>query len=474
VYAPDERGPKAGGAGTIEAASGSSQGAAARPERFGHPEGLTFLFATEMWERFSYYGMRSLLVLYMVDYLLKPAQAGRVLGLDGLKHALEAVSGPLGAQPFASQIYGLYTGFVYLTPILGGILADRWLGRRRTVALGAALMVAGHFMMASEHLFLFALLLLVLGNGAFKPNIVTQVGGLYPPDDARRDRAYSIFYVGINIGAFFSPLVCGSLGEIAGWHAGFASAGIGMAIGLATYLVGLPRLPPDPKRMNRVKRPAGKDESFHRALLGVLLLFLPSVLFWAAYEQQGNTIVLWAEHFTDRQIDLGLWKGEIPVTWFQAFNPLMIFALTPPLVAWWSSRARRGREPATITKLSLGCFGLGLGFLILALAAWSHDGTPASWLWLVLYFIVITIAELHFSPIGLSLVAHMAPERSRSALMGVWMATTFAGNLLAGWLGSFWSALSGVHFFLLVAALGALAGGLIELARRPLRGLLPG
>ena len=217
-------------------------------EWFGHPKGLTFLFATEMWERFSYYGMRALLVLYMVDYLLKPERAGNVIGLGALKRALEALAGPLGAQPLASHIYGLYTGFVYLTPILGGLIADRWLGRRITVALGAALMVAGHFMMASESLFLFALLLLIVGNGAFKPNIVTQLGGLYPHGDTRRDRAYSIFYVGINIGAFFSPLVAGTLGETVGWHYGFASAGVGMAVGLAIYAFGLRHLPPQRPR----------------------------------------------------------------------------------------------------------------------------------------------------------------------------------------------------------------------------------
>ena len=194
-----------------------------RGELFGHPRALSFLFATEMCERFSYYGMRALLVLYMVEYLLKPAQAGHVLGLAGFKAALEALFGPLDVQPLASQIYGFYTGLVYLTPIFGGLIADRVLGQRRTVILGAALMAAGHFMMAFEHLFLLALLVLILGNGCFKPNISTQVGALYPEGDRRRDRAFSIFYVGINLGAFFSPLVCGTLGEEVGWHWGSGS-----------------------------------------------------------------------------------------------------------------------------------------------------------------------------------------------------------------------------------------------------------
>src|ERR1700740_251775 len=214
-------------------------------EIFGHPRGLTFLFTTEMWERFSYYGMRSLLVLYMTKFLLLEDHSADVIGPGTLRHALEGVFGPLDVQPLSSQIWGLYTGLVYFTPIFGGLLADRVLGQRRTVVIGAVLMAIGHFMMASEQLFLFALLFLILGNGAFKPNMSAQVGELYPPGDPRRDRAYSIFYVGINLGAFLAPLVCGTLGERVGWHYGFAAAGVGMLIGLATYLYASPKLPPD-------------------------------------------------------------------------------------------------------------------------------------------------------------------------------------------------------------------------------------
>src|SRR5246500_4832357 len=199
-----------------------------RSDLFGHPPALPFLFATEMWERFSYYGMRSLLVLLMVKPLPDPQQAAHVYGLAGFKTALEAVFGPLAMQPFASQIYGAYTGLVYLTPIAGGLMADRVLGQRRMVLIGAALMAIGHFMMAFEPLFLLALTVLILGNGAFKPNISTQVGALFAQGDPRRDRAFSIFYVGINLGAFLAPLICGTLGEKLGWHFGFAAAGVGM------------------------------------------------------------------------------------------------------------------------------------------------------------------------------------------------------------------------------------------------------
>src|SRR5246127_4190013 len=214
-------------------------------ELFGHPRGLTFLFTTEMWERFSYYGMRSLLVLYMTKFLLLEDHSGNVIGLASLRRALEGAFGPLDVQPLSSQIWGLYTGLVYFTPIFGGLLADRVLGQRRIVVIGAVLMAFGHFMMASEQLFLFALLALILGSGCFKPNISTQVGGLYAPGDPRRDRAYSIFYVGINLGAFLAPLVCGTLGEGVGWHYGFAAAGVGMVIGLCIYLYALPLLPTD-------------------------------------------------------------------------------------------------------------------------------------------------------------------------------------------------------------------------------------
>ncbi len=309
---------------------------------FGHPRGLSFLFATEMWERFSYYGMRALLVLYMVKYLLDPQRAGQVLGLGHFKTALEFVFGPLALQPLASQIFGFYTGLVYLTPILGGLLADRVLGQRRTVILGAALMAVGHFMMAFETLFLFALGFLILGNGAFKPNISTQVGALYAPGDRRRDRAFSIFYVGINLGAFLAPLVCGTLGEELGWHYGFAAAGVGMTTGLVIYLLAAPSLPPDAfAKRDTAHGPMSRQEWLSIGALFALLL--PVSLYWGTYEQQGNTIALWADQHTDRHFNLLLFAGEIPVTWFQAFNPFMIFAFTPFIVALW--RWQGHREP---------------------------------------------------------------------------------------------------------------------------------
>jgi POT family proton-dependent oligopeptide transporter len=477
--------------------------AAAPTQLFGHPRGLTFLFTTEMWERFSYYGMRSLLVLYMTKFLLLSDHSGDVIGLAALKRALEGLFGPLEVQPLSSQIWGLYTGLVYFTPIFGGLLADRVLGQRRTVVVGATLMAIGHFMMAVEQLFLFALLALILGSGCFKPNISTQVGGLYAPGDPRRDRAYSIFYVGINLGAFLAPLVCGTLGERAGWHYGFAAAGVGMVIGLCIYLYAQPMLPQDEmhktelhkakeegrnlviasaaKQSRRSARtgllrrfaPRNDDNSVlkpseRRAIVALLVLLVPNTLFWATYEQMGNTIILWADANTDRSIDaLHLFgvSAQIPTTWFLAFNPFMIFAFTPFVVALWARQAARGTEPATISKMALGCFGVCAANLIMVAAAlWSDasgatgNAGKASWLWLFAYFVVITLGELYLSPVGLSFVTKVAPARLISLLMGVWLSASFTGGFLAGYIGSFWSRMAKPEFFLLVAGIAAVAG----------------
>ena len=349
------------------------------------------------------------------------------------------------------------------------------LGQRRTVVLGASLMAIGHFMMAFESLFLLALLVLIFGNGAFKPNISAQIGGLYAPGDPRRDRAYSIFYVGINLGAFLAPLVCGTLGEGVGWHYGFGAAGVGMTIGLIVYLYAAPMLPADER--DRVvtsgsdRRPLGRTE--WRSILALLALFLPTSLFWATYEQQGNTIPLWADDYTDRHINLLIWHGEIPVTWFQAFNPFMIFAFTPFVLMLWARQAARGREPSTVTKMAVGCFGVALANLIMVGAVWQADGAPqASWMWLFAYFAIITLGELYLSPIGLSLVSKVSPARMVSMLMGVWFLTSFVGNLVGGWLGSFWTLMDKSAFFLMIAGVAALAGLVILAFNRPLRAAL--
>jgi POT family proton-dependent oligopeptide transporter len=333
-------------------------------------------------------------------------------------------------------------------------------------------MALGHFMMAFEPLLLFALLTLILANGLFKPNISTQVGGLYKEGDPRRDRAYSIFYVGINLGAFLAPLICGTLGEKWGWHYGFGAAGVGMVFGLLIYLRGLRELPPDElqkaKAAHVEHNPMSPED--WRAILALLVLFLPNTLFWATYEQQGNTIALWADSYTDRSINLLFWQGEIPVTWFQAFNPFMIFAFTPIIVELWATQSRRGREPSTVAKMAMGCFIVALSYLVMVAAAfYTAPGGKATWLWLFLYFVIITIGELYLSPVGLSLVSKVAPVRVLSLMMGVWLSTSFLGNFLAGWLGSYWSSMEKSNFFLMIAGVAAAAGLSIILLNKPLR-----
>jgi proton-dependent oligopeptide transporter, POT family len=437
-------------------------------DRFGHPRGLTVLFATEMWERFSYYGMASLLVLYLVKYLLLPGQVEGIIGYATVKAALESVFGPLSPQPLASQIYGFYTGLAYFTPVIGGWLADRVLGQRMTCIIGALLMALGHFLMMSERLLFLALACLILGIGAFKPNVSTQVGSLYAPGDARRVRAYSIYYFGINIGAFLAPLIAGTLGGQVGWHYGFMASGIGMLVSLAIYLNGMRYLPPDELHRARAeveteaengtatKKPFSTAE--RRAILGLLCVFALVSFFWATYDQQGNTVLLWCADYTDRRIDLGFWKGEIPTAWFLALNPLMIFAFTPLLIKLWSWQERHGTEMSTIGKLALGFACVAIANIVLAVAAWNTGGAKASPLWLLGYYAALTIGELHLAPVGLALVSRLAPARVLSLMMGLWFAATFPGDVLGGWLGGFWSTMAKPNFFVMLALIAAAAG----------------
>ena len=445
------------------------------PQLFGHPRGLSFLFATEMWERFAYYGMRAILVLYLTNFLLLSGQAEHVAGYWTIKHLFEGMVGhELGVQPFSSMIYGFYTGFVYLTPFFGGLIADRWLGQRYSVIVGGVLMAIAEFTLMVPQLFFLGLLLLILGNGFFKPNISTQVGNLYRPGDSRIDRAYSIFYVGINVGAFFSPLVAGTLGEDVGYQWGFFAAGVGMLLGVAVYLYALRTLPPD--RIARLKNNTAEKTAMTgqdwKAVIAIILLCIPVTFFWATYEQQGNTINLWAQDFTNRSLIPGIIDWKIPVTWFQAFNPFMIFAFTPFVVAFWGRQAKKGSEPNTVVKMALGLFLLAVSYLIMALAAYVAPQGGSSWLWLLAFFVLITLGELYLSPIGLALVARVAPPQILSMMMGLWFITSFTGNLLQGYIGSFFSQMDKVQFFLLCAGIGAAAGVVTWLFNFPLKPIL--
>ncbi len=410
-----------------------------------HPPGLHVLFFTEMWERFSYYGMRSLLIYYMIKHLQF-------------------------TQVRSSEIYGLYTGFVYFTPLFGGMLADRLLGQRRTVILGGVLMAIGHFLMTVESMFFPALLFLVLGNGAFKPNISTQVGALYPPGDHRRDRAFSTFYMGINLGAFFSPIVCGTLGEKIGFHWGFAAAGVGMVIGLLVYLKGQKHLAPDLIMQRKGdKQQKSSEPMTHEDWLKIGAIFVMmalSVVFWSVYEQQGNTMALWADTNTDRMI----FGWEMPASWFQSFNPLMIFILVPMLNIFWRALDRRGKEPSSIAKMGIGCILLAAAFLVLIPPAGELAIVPrASLWWLTACTFVLTVGEIYLSPIGLSLVTKIAPARIVSMMMGVWFLSSFFGNYLSGYLGTFWEKMSKESFFLMMFSLSFAAGLAFFALLKPLK-----
>jgi POT family proton-dependent oligopeptide transporter len=439
---------------------------------FGHPAGLFVLFFTEMWERFSYYGMRALLVLYMVDYLIKRAQDGttHVVGFAGLQHGLEWVFGPLAVQPLASQIYGLYTAFVYFTPLFGGMLADRILGQRKTVVIGGVLMAIGHFLMAVESLFLPALFFLILGNGCFKPNISTQVGGLYPEGDPRLDRAYTIFYAGVNLGAFFSPLVCGTLGQVYGWHYGFAAAGVGMVLGLILYLWGQRFLAEDSLTRSKQAHVESGTAPLTRqqwmGIAGLVVLMVLNIIFWAVYEQQGNTVQL----FADRNADWHVFGWQMPSTWFQAFNPMFIFMLTPLLNMIWGWQSAKKKEPSSVAKMAAGCILLGASFLpLMWLTKGLGETQRISFMWLVGCTLIYTIGEMYLSPIGLALVVKVAPVRLVSMLMGMWYMANFFGNYLSGYIGTFYEKMSRESFFLLLAAMGIAAGIAIFGLQKPLK-----
>lgn len=439
-----------------------------KKELWGHPIGLYVLFLTEMWERFSFYGMRALLVLYMANYLLlDPARTADIIGYTALHETLIKVFGPLTVQQLSSQIYGLYTGFVYFTPFFGGLLADRILGQYRTVYLGGILMAIGHFLMASEKAFLLALLFLILGNGCFKPNISTQVGSLYKDGDPRRDRAFTIFYMGVNLGAFFSPFVCGTLGQKVGWHWGFGAAGIGMILGLIVYWLGSGLVPKDTRdgQLQATAESRKLTRAEWNAVWALCFLCFLNIVFWAIYEQQGNTLQLWADKKTD-WVFLG-W--EVPSSWFQSFNPFMIFVFAPVLNIIWSWQSKRKSEPNSIAKMGIGCILCGAAYILMILAALAVPGQEkGSVMWLIGTVFVFTMGELYLSPIGLSLVTKVAPKPLLNTMMGVWFLSSFFGNYMTGLIGMLYDTMAKDTYFMVLFLMGAVTGIVFFVVRRPI------
>ncbi|PQJ69285.1 MULTISPECIES: peptide MFS transporter [Polaribacter] len=392
-------------------------------ELFGHPVGLYVLFFTEMWERFSYYGMRALLVLYLTS---KTTDVNHGLGWS---------------QGDALALYGWYTALVYIMSIPGGILADKFLGQKKSVILGAILLVFGHCVLAYEAMWAFytGLVFIILGVGCLKPNISTMVGGLYKKGDVRRDKGFTLFYIGINVGAFLSGLVVGYVGEVHGWHYGFGLAGLLMIIGLIQFVAGQKYLvhvgnylgkSDNVEDQEAYKRPLNKVEKDR--IIVLMISFLLIIAFFAAFEQAGGLMNIYAREKTDRM----LMGWEVPATWFQSLNSFFIISLGVGIAAFWAKRKLKGTEASSLYKMILGLGITGIGFLFMSAAAAQYDSTGTSAMyWLVLAYLFHTVGELCLSPVSLSFVTKLAPAKYASIMMGIYFATTGLGNKAAGLLG---------------------------------------
>jgi POT family proton-dependent oligopeptide transporter len=397
---------------------------------FGHPPGLTVLFTTQMWAEFSFFGLQALLVYYMTKQLGFP-------------------------QAKSSLIYGAYGAAAFFSPFFGGLIADRWLGRTKSVVIGAVMMMAGHFAMASEALLFPALVLVALGNGLFLPPLAIQVGSLYADDDPRKSYAYSAYYMGINLGGLLAPLICGTLGELYGWHWGFTAAGVGMAIGLVIYCSFLRLLPPEPNRALLAAEAKPDAAPLVREHVAILLLMVAMVvLFRVGYEQSGNVIALWVSDFTDRSVDLFGTRREIPATWFQSINPLLIILGTPLLIRFWRRRKAAETVPHLLRRMATGCVIATAAMLVMVAAALvsGAEGARVSSLWVFGYFVLLTLGELFVIPVGLTLIESLAPVRFASMAMGGWYIAKFLGSLLAGFMGAYWLVIPPWAFFTLGTA----------------------
>ncbi len=435
---------------------------------FGHPRGLATLFFTEMWERFSYYGMRAFLLLYMVT---------------------PAAQGGLGfSDPDGTSIYGTYTGSVWGAAILGGIVADRFLGQYRSVLIGGVIIALGHFALAFKALpfFYSGLALIVVGTGLLKPNVSTIVGSLYPAGDPRRDAGFSIFYMGINLGAFLGPLVAGYLAQRVGWHVGFACAGIGMSFGLVQYVLGRKRLQSAIDRLEgQAKAPpastgavasgdTGSGWSFSgdewKRIFAIVLLFVAATLFWGAYEQAGSTLTL----FADRYTRLEAFGFSFPSSWFQTVQPIFVILLSP-LFAWMWIRLGPN-EPSVPAKFAwaLGFMSMSFAVLIPAGAMAQAEGMRVSPMWLVTAYFISELGELCLSPVGLSAVTKLAPLRILGLMMGVWFLSNSFGNKLAGYAAGFISSMPLQSLFGTVTGVLAVSAVVMFLLIKPIRGLMGG
>jgi POT family proton-dependent oligopeptide transporter len=429
----------------------------------GHPKGLFYLAFTEAWERFSYYGMTALLALYMVNQLLLPGHVEHIAGFSGFRAAVESLVGQLSTQALASQIFGLYSGFVYFTPLLGGMIADRWIGQRNGVVIGALSMSAGHIAMTFDQSFLLALLLLVIGSGFLKGNISAQVGALYPPEDeARRTRGFIIFSTAINIGAVVGPLLCGLLAQVYGWHYGFGIAAIFMLLGLATYLYGYRYLP---ARVERKKfegtRLTAADWRIVFALIAVMII---TIFQSTAFYQVFNVNPIWIQ----QHVALEVGGFRIPVPWFQSINSVFSI-LGVPLLFWiWRQQALRRREPNELAKIGIGAWIAAASNLLLVATIFASGDSPVHPIWPFLYSAGLGISFLYYWPTLLALVSRAAPAKVNATMMGLAFMSLFISNNLIGWIGGFYEKMSPVQFWAMHAAIAAGGGLLVVLFGRRL------
>lgn len=432
----------------------------------GHPRGLAFLAFTEAWERFSYYGMTALLVLYMVDQLLLPGHVTRVVGFETFKGLIESAFGPLSTQALASQIFGLYSGFVYFTPVLGGWLGDR-IGQRNAVVLGALAMSGGHLAMAFDESFLLALVLLIVGSGLLKGNISAQVGSVYPADDeARRTRGFAIFSTAINLGAVTGPLFCGFLGQRYGWHVGFGAAALFMLGALASYLAGYRYLPARVERHSKAAAPLERSE--YKVVAALIAVMAITVLTYIAYYQLANVLPVWLQAHADLKVG----TFEIPIPWFYSIDPLVSILSVPFLFALWNWQARvRGQEPSALKKIAIGSFIAAAANLVLV-AAIAVSPARVAWSWPVLYCAIEGVAFMYFWPTLLALVSRTAPPSLNATMMGATFLTLFVANNLIGRIGTYYETMTPTAFWVLHAGIGAAGGVLMLLAGRVLDPLL--
>jgi POT family proton-dependent oligopeptide transporter len=411
----------------------------------GHPKGLGYLGFTEGCERFSYYSMQTLLVLYMVNYLLVPGRMEKVVGLDWLNaHVYPGLSG----QPLASAIFGTYTALVYLTPIFGGLIADRFLGRNTTLIIGGVLMAIGHFLMAIEPAFIFALIALMLGVGAFKGNIASQVGALYGPTDLRRAMAFQIFYIFINVSVIIAPLISGTLGIKVGWHYGFGCAGVVMVLGLLIYLSGRRWLPPD-ERPNRIERQARQKLTRNDWICVLYLVILIPVMAITLLTNQEifNAYLVWG----DRQFDLRLLDNNS--TWLITVDAALSFSMLVAVAAFWSWWGSWRREPDEISKIIIGSLFTIAGGLCLFMAALTQPhGGKVPLFWPILFHLLNSIGFAHILPIALALFSKIAPKQINATVIGLYYLAFFIANAVVGWVGGLYSSLPTTTFWLIHVA----------------------